>query len=1381
MNEFISKSSFFTPSLITESAWLQHIPFAFWLTEKINPKIFVELGVHTGVSYFAFCNSVKINEISCLCYGVDTWQGDEHAGFYNNDIFNRVMEHNEANYSGFSHLLKTEFSQALLSFNDNTIDLLHIDGFHTYQAIKKDFESWLPKLSDKGIILFHDINVREKDFGVYQLWAEVKAQYPSFEFMFGKGLGILAVGKNIPPNISFLFSAVTNKVYHNINYNYEKLGLNIIEQYKVLQLIQQLGSVQNLLNIENDKGIVNANVLVENNAFLQNLENENKSLNLLIDDLKKLNAENNLQLNEIKLSLSSTLDKVSKLENEVITILHSAEIKYGYFQIQLQKSHQEKEEQLNILKDEVNRISIAYEELIKVNTWYQNTFEFRSMAGIFKHKIKTTVKNKGIILLDNLLEKEFVKKKYVTAFFLKYIKENGMRNAYFASSQNIKTKGFKTLLNPRKEALIQMNTKLSKPVFNDIVATVPHQNFDELHKELQNFSYLPKISIVVTTYNTKPQLLALAIASIQKQIYQNWELCIVDDGSKNQHVKETLKNYLNNDKFKISFLKKNVGISEASNAAIKLSTGDFIALMDHDDEITPDALFWIVKELNVNNNIDILYTDECKIDEQNNLSGYFYKPDWSPELMINMMYIGHLTVYRKKFLLESVGLFRKEYDFSQDYDLMLRASEKAASIKHISKVLYYWRLTEGSASQGEKPYARISNLAALEDAMKRRGIAADIIELPTANRAKILFDIELVSIVIPTDSKINLTEAINNIITTTRYSHYEIVAVTNSKLISELKRELLDQQNIIFVAYDKPYNFSDKCNEGVDNSNGKIIIIFNDDVRALQDDWIENTIEFLYIEGVGGVSPKLIYENDTIQYAGMASGVRNITGTTFHTYPKDSYEYINFAQLVRNVSILSGACLAIKKSLFLEIGGFDSANTPIAHSDVDISFKLLAKGLRCVYTPYAVLRHYGHLSLSEFKKKNTIIKKDKADIFLLKKWAKYVENDPYFTEPMRSHLYHDSPEYFKIYAPTISIPSKYTKQDILLISHDFSLSGAPIMLLQTCKFLINNGYFVTVMCDQDGPLRDMLLEIGVLVIIDYLLMRQHSSLFKFAKNFDQIICNTVVAWPVVKQMGEHVNTIWWLHEAKVIESFTHISDFVDTLSKAKTVISVSDYSKDYVSKIQPNLLKIRYGYFDIASKVKSQFRTEIKDSKIIFSIIGSVEYRKGHDILINALRYIDKVLLKEIEIWFVGRVLDPDYKNIMMEEINAYDFVVFKGNFSHLETLELIAQSDVIVCPSRDDPFPVVLIEAFCLSKACVVSTHTGQCEIIKDGVNGFIFENENPIHLAEKIEILIRDKLLIGQMGKEARNLYEEYLTIEKFERNMLKLINSETEISIA
>jgi O-antigen biosynthesis protein len=1364
----IDRESFFwTPDYIVSSAWIEHVPFAFWIIEVAKPKVLVELGVHNGTSYFAFCQAIRNLNINTTCYGVDTWKGDEHVGFYSDEVFNQVSGWNNRHYSKFSTLIRTTFDEAKDSFLDGSIELLHIDGRHTYEAVKHDFETWKPKLAKNAIVLFHDINARVAEFGVFKLWDELKKQYPNFQFDYGYGLGVIAIGE-IPQNeLSTLFNAdQEDALYRFLTNLFFDRGNNFKIEMDYGEALQQ---EKKALNEERN----NISALKEtHNADISTLnENHNAEIAALKDnhytDIAALEEKYNTDITALN---KNHYAELAALEENYNTALLAADdellemdkksndrLSEVYNQLNNANTH------INDITGELTRIKKENEQLLIYLNWYRTTYENRSLAGVLKEKLKGGFKRFYINFINYLLEREKIKNKYAITYSLEYIRDNGIKYSLGRAFSMVRKNGLKSI---SKESLRKKAVKKIKNKSHRLLPVVEQINVDLIKQSIATFDYCPKISIIFPTYNTKPELLALAIKSVHDQLYTNWELCIVDDCSTNNKTIEFLKTYQEEPNTKIRFLNKNVGISEASNAAIAMTTGDFIALMDHDDEITIDALYHVVKLLNEHQDADIIYSDECKVDEQGVLSDYFFKPQWSPELLINLMYMGHLTVYRKAFLLDDVGLFRKEYDFSQDYDLALRATEKTSNIYHIDKVIYHWRITEGSSSQGDKPYARTSNLAALQDAARRRNINCTVVELPVANRLKIKIPSgRKASIIVPTDSFDNLKETIESILYNTSYTNYEILAVTNSGLIPQIQ-ESIHSSKVSFVAYNKPYNFSDKCNEGAAHATGDILIFFNDDVRPLEKNWLEDLLEFLEIPGIGGVSPKLIYEDDTIQYAGMATGVRNLLGTTFHSLNRNSTHYLNFPQLVRDVSILSGACLAIRKDLFEEINGFDIIDAPIGHSDVDLSFKILEAGFRCVYTPYATLRHIGHLSLKTFEEQEKIsqkkLKKDKADIFLLKRWGKYL-NDPYFPTPLKNHVYHDSPEPYHIYVPETVANNSRDAKDILLVTHDLSFSGAPLMLFSTAKILKDLGFFIVVVSPHHGPLQKLYEEVGITVIVDELVLSQHPSFERFAKNFDFIICNTVVCWPAVKQMQNITKTIWWIHEGKVAKPYFLVPAFVETLRSARHIIGVSDYSISFFKNYNANITKI-YNYFD---GISAPIEKAAGEQKLIFSLIGSIESRKGQLVLINALKKIRPELLLDAEIWIIGRTLHHEYYAELVTESESMPAIKIMGEKSHRECIKLMQQSDVILNTSTDDPFPLSLVEALSMNKPCIVSSNTGLAELMTDGFNGFIFESGNAFDLSKKIQYILSNRDVLETIGKNGHETFEEHLSKEKAIKN--------------
>ncbi len=524
---------------------------------------------------------------------------------------------------------------------------------------------------------------------------------------------------------------------------------------------------------------------------------------------------------------------------------------------------------------------------------------------------------------------------------------------------------------------------------------------DEIKNEIKNFKYKPKISIIVPTWNTQKDILKQTISSVCNQLYPNWELCIADGNSKSE-IKNILMKYEQQDKrIKLKLLNENKGISENSNQALSLATGEFIGLLDHDDELTNDALYEVVKLLQKHSDADLIYSDEDKIDLKGKRLDFFFKPDWSPDLLLSQNYVSHFGIYRKK-IVDKINGFRKGYEGSQDYDLILRFSEQTNNIYHIPEILYHWKVIPGSVASNPnaKGYAYIIAKKALKDAMERRKIPIECIEYvryPGHYRIKYkIIENNKVSIIIPTkDNQKLLKKCINSILQKTEYENYEILIINNqSKKYETLEyfREIEDNARIRIINYNKPFNYSAMNNYAVKFVKGTYILFLNDDTEIISNKWINAMMEHCQKKNVGAVGAKLLYANNTIQHAGVILGIGGVAGHSHKFIPNDFNGYFLKPHLVQNVSALTGACLMIKKSLFKEVNGFDEKNLPISLNDIDLCLKIRRKGYLIVYTPFAELYH--HESVSRGYDMNPQIIREIE--FMKSKWKKNIKRDPYY-------------------------------------------------------------------------------------------------------------------------------------------------------------------------------------------------------------------------------------------------------------------------------------------------------------------------------------------------------------------------------------------------
>ena len=868
----------------------------------------------------------------------------------------------------------------------------------------------------------------------------------------------------------------------------------------------------------------------------------------------------------------------------------------------------------------------------------------------------------------------------------------------------------------------------------------------------------PLISILTPVYNVPEKWLRQMVASVLNQTYRNWELCLVDDASTDPNVSAVLLELAASDRrIFVKIRSENGGISAATNDSLAMAHGEYIALLDNDDMLTDDALEQMVASIEESDYPDWLYSDEFKIDEENRVSDLFAKPDWSPFMLLNYMYTGHLTLYRRD-LVEKVGGFRTEYDFSQDYDLALRISEvPGIRVVHVEKYLYAWRMIATSSSMGGKPTARISNIAALQDAVDRRGWNGVAEPLPTANRViRTMESSPTVSIVIPSDNAANISAAITSILEKTDYTNYEIIVVTNSGLIARLENKF-EAAPIVWKAYDKVFNFSDKCNEGAFAGRGEYVVFFNDDVRVITRDWVEAILEYATLPGVGVVGPKLLYENGLIQHAGMGTGMRRLVGTVFHAYPDATRVHFNFAQCVRDVSLICGALLAMPMTLFKEVGGYDAVNAPIGHSDVDLCLRVREAGYSCVYTPYAKLYHIGHASIGEEKATRKAFKIDKSDVFLLRRFSDFIARDPFFTPAMQALTYIDSPEPFRVFPGEDGVASN----DLLILSHDMTASGAPKVAFDLAVLFKSKGWFVTVASPVDGVYRKRLEAEGITVVIDELILTGHDSSMVLARSFDMVIANTIVCWPAVGVLSSTTPTYLYAHETELVHHFANIfPGFVESVKRATEVWCGSELSAKAMATIGVPSQILEYGVDDAREAAIAR--------PITIALFGSFEARKAQDLAIMGMGRVREDVRDQARLRLYGRTLDHGFRAAIEELAKPIPEVVFHNELKYGEYREALANADIVIICSRDDTLPLVSLDALAMGKAVICSATTGTSQYLEHEESALILYDNSVDEIERAYTRLIQNPVLRAKLGRGARDVFEKHFTYAAFDRRV-------------
>ena len=500
------------------------------------------------------------------------------------------------------------------------------------------------------------------------------------------------------------------------------------------------------------------------------------------------------------------------------------------------------------------------------------------------------------------------------------------------------------------------------------------EDIEQAKKNIDGFDIRPLISILMPVYDVDERWLWLAIDSVMAQIYENWQLCIADDCSSKPHVRPILEEYAAADqRIKLVFRPENGHISAASNSALEMVTGEFTALMDHDDELAPEALYFVAKEINHHPAADIIYSDEDKIDESNRRFDPYFKPGWSPDLLYSVNFVAHLIVYRTA-LIRGIGGFRVGYEGSQDYDLALRAVEKTTPerIRRIPKVLYHWRAIRGSVALGseEKPYAHERARMAINEHFERTGVAAKIIR-GLGQLHRVIHDAPkpppLVSVIVyGTGNDVELRNILR--LDDSAYPT-ELIVVPAHTAASEPNISKYQRLNAV-----------------ARSSSGEVLCFIDGSTVRASKDCIDILIGHAIQTGTGAAGAKIVYPNKRIKHAGFILGVNGVIGSAYRNALSIAPGMFCRLDLARNVSAVSIDCLAVTRSGFDQRGGFDVVNFPEVYGDVDLCLRLIELGYTNVWTPWAeIVQEAGAVRESSEELER-----------LIEKWPVYFESDPYY-------------------------------------------------------------------------------------------------------------------------------------------------------------------------------------------------------------------------------------------------------------------------------------------------------------------------------------------------------------------------------------------------
>ena len=541
---------------------------------------------------------------------------------------------------------------------------------------------------------------------------------------------------------------------------------------------------------------------------------------------------------------------------------------------------------------------------------------------------------------------------------------------------------------------------------------------ESLRVEAAALPVKPVFSIVVPVFNVEERWLRRAIESVIGQVYPAWELCLADDASTDARVRPILEEYRERDsRIRVAFREQNGHISKATNTALGLATGDYLVLIDNDDEIAPDALLEFAKVINAHGHVDMIYSDQDKISTDGERFEPFFKPDWSPEYLEACMYTAHLACHKMTLVRELEG-FRTGFEGAQDYDFVLRFTERASRIIHLPKVLYHWRVIPGSTalSMNQKDYVTVAACKALEGHLQRTGRKG----IARSTKYPACFSLEeevrgspLVSIVIPSAGRNAqlrgrevdlLANCLSGLRKSTSYENYEIVVVDNGDLRPETLKAVTDT-GCALVHFLEPFNVARKMNIGARHASGDYLLFLNDDIEVIEPDWIQHMLQLAQREGIGAVGAKLHFEDGTLQHAGVTFDDDGLPDHINRGYPGSYPGYFLSAVGTRNYLAVTGACLMTRKEVFDRVGGFNEAFA-INYNDIDYCLKTVTAGYRVVFSPDARLYHF------ESKTRERTVAPEEIALFK-SLWAGMTRFDPYY-----SKMLENSPANYRIRATT---------------------------------------------------------------------------------------------------------------------------------------------------------------------------------------------------------------------------------------------------------------------------------------------------------------------------------------------------------------------------
>jgi O-antigen biosynthesis protein len=948
-------------------------------------------------------------------------------------------------------------------------------------------------------------------------------------------------------------------------------------------------------------------------------------------------------------------------------------------------------------------------------------------------------------------------------------------------------------------------------------------------KQAKTFPYQPLVSVITPVFNPSPDVLRDTIHSVVAQTYPRWEFCLANGSPGNQDVREVLNSACKTEsRIKIVDLEQNLGISGNTNSALRIAQGDYIVLLDHDDLLAPDLLYELVLNLNEDPDADVVYYDEDTISADKLLRQFpWFKPSApSPDLMLSTNYLMH-SVIRRSLVNELAG-FDSQMDGAQDWDLALKLIERQAKLVHIPRMFYHWRAVPGSVASdaNAKPWAYTAQKRCLEAHLARLGVPDAQVEFPSSGTVHIRWPITAgkVSIIIPTRDKVDyLAACITSILEKTSYPDYEILVVDNNSTDTETL-SYLDQIRshdlIRVLPYPHPYNFHRINNFAARQANGSILVFLNNDTEVLEPDWLGELAGWVARPEIGIAGAKLLHPDGTFQHAGMVMGMLGHGSHVFDGAPENTYGPFGSSEWYRDYQAVTGACLAIRKQVFTELGGFDETYR-VGYGDIDLCLRCNQAGYRVIYTPFARLMHheggtrgfslppgdvlrasyymlsqatsqdrYYNPNLSHMERIPTLVKRGEEP----REWRllSILESFDLIAPPAYRFkdgaLFPDGP-FLAPHGQKLADRNKQADElcpqapRAFLITHELSRTGAPILLLEMAKYLAKMGWQVTMLSPTEGSLHESCDQANIKVELVASLLNDARLLIPYLADADLVMANTILTFRMIHAAQAFgVPGIWWIYESGFGSQFTREHPAAaQAMQSADAVIFASENTREiYTEFTRMDNIHTIYTGIDVLPPAREHCSQPLELDRDFYNVVlvASIEHRKGQDIFLQAYASLPSEIQAKMRCYLIGRHLDTlsadrKYYQQILKDIRSLPNLLLLGELPEPDVHYILDQADLFVLPSRDEVLPVTIIEAMAFGRPILTTRVGGIPEIIENDINGILVDAENPAALRDQMVRLVRDADRGKRLGLEARKTYESRLTYATFTQKVMKLVD--------